>query len=292
MAASSSAAAAAGGSSSSATGDANKTPCGHQFHWPCINNRKYGLPGGASPSTAVGAKCSCRCGKDNSDGHSVCAECVVQRIRYGHPGDICPVCRASFAWARGGSSVGLSYVAHIAKWLGGHTSLTLIYRASHDGTTYDDLLRCVGDKTGLVFVVRKDRYVFGAFISAGIQLPDDPTSCHEDGCHVWHFSLAGHFPQPTKMDGTYQRVTVAGREGSAWGGVGASVVIGGLLWLSDNGRGSGRPTTDIRSCHQYIWSHNLPAGYTGQWGSETVYAVLGGSVCFHADELEVLHVGG
>ncbi|CEM02012.1 unnamed protein product [Vitrella brassicaformis CCMP3155] len=313
MAASSSAAAAAAGGSSSS---ANKAPCGHQFHWPCINNRKYGIPGGASPSTTVSAKCSGRCGKDNSgsvlrvDGHSVCAGCVVQRIRYGHPGDICPVCRAAFAWAHGprgvsfvaarpcwpiGSSVGLSYVAHIAKWLGGHTSLTLIHRSLRDGSAYDDMLRCVGDKRGLVFIIRKDQCVFGAFITAGIRLPDDPTDTkwYKYGCDVWWFSLAGHFEQPTKIDipGREQYVAVAGREGSVYG---AYVFIGGGLYLGD-GRGSDRPAADIRSCAQLTHSRDVPAGYVGASNSyQDSYgsAMLGGSYEFLAFEIEVLHVGG
>ncbi|CEL94339.1 unnamed protein product [Vitrella brassicaformis CCMP3155] len=278
-------------------------PCGHQFHWQCVNNRKYGLFGEASPSTAVAAKCSSRCGKDNSgsvlrvDGHSVCAE-----IRT--PGAICPVCRAAFAWAHGprgvsfvagrpcwpiGSSVGLSYVAHIAKWLGGHTSLTLIYRASRDGTTYGDLLRCVGDKTGLAFIIRKNQYVFGAFISAGLELPDGPTDINWYECDLWYFSLAGHIPKPTKIDvdRAVQYVIVAGREGSGWGG---KVYISGDLLLGD-GRGSGRPAADIRSCAQLTDRDFLTAGYVGERNSDG-HALLGGSVCFHADEIEVLHVGG
>mmetsp|Transcript_16459 Transcript_16459/g.46836 ORF Transcript_16459/g.46836 Transcript_16459/m.46836 type:complete len:154 (-) Transcript_16459:436-897(-) len=78
--------------------------------------------------------------------------------------------------------------------------LKLIYRASRDGPSYGDLLRCVGDTKDLVFVVSKGEYVFGAFVSGGLQLPDDPTGVNEYDCDGWQFSLAGHFTKgPTKL---------------------------------------------------------------------------------------------
>ncbi|CEM03381.1 unnamed protein product [Vitrella brassicaformis CCMP3155] len=313
MAASSSAAAAAGatGSSSSAKGDA-KQPCGHKFHGQCLLGMVRPRPFGFTAGPSAGLpKCSGRCGRGGSGsddsaaggqqggpqmltvhGHSVCLECAVQWQDYGRHNSvsqpICPVCRAGFAWARGGSSIGLSYVAHIAKWLQREKKLTLIYKALRDGAKYDDLLRCVGDKRRLVFVIRKDEYVLGAFISEGLQLPDDRTDSHYYGCDVWYFSLGGHFAQPTKIDipRMCQFVYLAGRDGSVGGG--ARVELGECLYLGD-GHGSRRPAADIRSCYQYAHRDDVPAGYVvarNRYG----HALLGGSECFHADEIEILTV--
>ncbi|CEL94332.1 unnamed protein product [Vitrella brassicaformis CCMP3155] len=166
------------------------------------------------------------------------------------------------------------------------TPLTSLYRTSVNGTTYDDLLDSVCD----VFVIRKDKYVFGAFINCGLELPDDPTSWHWYDCDLWYFSLAGHFARPTKIEiyGEMQRVLVAGREGSVWSANKYIVSIGGFLLLGDD-EDSDQPAADIRSCRQYNWRWHVPAGYTGARDSNG-WAVLGGSKYFHADEIEVLHV--
>jgi len=163
------------------------------------------------------------------------------------------------------------------------TELTSLYRTSVHGTTYDDLLDSVGDAEPLVFVIRKGQYVFGAFINCGLELPDDPTDWHKYDCDVWYFSLAGHFPKPTKIDideGDHF-VVVSGREGSLSGW--ANAEIGGRLYLGF------RPY--IRSCMQVTDSRYLPAGYTGE-RNEYGGAYLGGSYDFIADEIEVLHVVG
>ncbi|CEM13930.1 unnamed protein product [Vitrella brassicaformis CCMP3155] len=144
--------------------------------------------------------------------------------------------------------------------MGDHgVKLQSIYRASVHGTTYGDMLRCVGDKRGLVFVVPKGKFKYGAFISAGLELPDDPTDWNAYDCDLWHFSLAGSFPQPTKIDidREKQYVYVAGREG-------------GCLSL---GHGCDKPTADIRACGQHC-------------------RMTAGAVGYHAiaDDLEVLHV--
>ncbi|CEL94354.1 unnamed protein product [Vitrella brassicaformis CCMP3155] len=168
---------------------------------------------------------------------------------------------------------------------GTELNVTSLYRSSVNGTTYDDLLDSVGDAEPLVFVIRKDKYVFGAFINCGLKLPDDPTGRHWYDCDLWHFSLAGHFDTPTKLR-REQNVRVAGREGSAWG---ANVKIGGALYLGDD-ENSGRPAADIRSCYQYTHSDDVPEGYTGEYHGGG--AVLGGSDFFHADKMEVLQVDG
>ena len=159
-----------------------------------------------------------------------------------------------------------------------------------DGTTYDDLLDSVGDAKPLVFVIRKDKYVFGAFINCSLELPDDPTSVNDYECDLWCFSLAGHFDKPTKIDEDEdgQYVFVAGREGSLM--YGANMWIGGHLYLGDDEAGD-RPAADIRSCMQVTPSYYLPEGYTGERESFGD-AVLGGSASFLADEIEVLHVMG
>ncbi|CEM33992.1 unnamed protein product [Vitrella brassicaformis CCMP3155] len=171
--------------------------------------------------------------------------------------------------------------------------LASIYRSSRDGSRYEDLLRCVGDKTGLVIIIRKGKYVFGVYISAGLQEPDDPTDTRRCECDILYISLAGHFATPTKIDlrgGLRgcggQAVFVTGREGSAGG---TRVYVAGCLWMgceSDEG-----PAVGICRCEQYTNSWNVPAGYTGERNS-TGDALLAGEESFHADEREVLHVVG
>jgi len=174
------------------------------------------------------------------------------------------------------------------------TELTSLYRTSVHGTTYDDLLDSVGDAEPLVFVIRKDKYVFGVHINCGLELPDDPTDYNDYECDVRWFSLAGHFAKPTKIDARemYQGVDVMVAGHSA-GGV--SVMIGGYRrlggylkldelyrWVPEDGWVH---DGDIRNCAQYTTSSFMPAGYTGE---SSVGALLGGSYRFHADEIEVL----
>jgi len=171
------------------------------------------------------------------------------------------------------------------EWLGG--GLSVIYKSSRDGSTYGDLLRCVGDKSGLVFIIRKGTYLFGAFIIAGLQLPDDPTKSRRYVCDVWYFSLAGHFDKPTKIDIDRERhfVYVTGAEAEEL----VNMAIGTELELGFGGHGSQQPADDIRSCLQYIGSDDVPEGYTGAGDGEGD-AYLGGSYEFMADEIEVLWV--
>ncbi|CEM28907.1 unnamed protein product [Vitrella brassicaformis CCMP3155] len=186
-----------------------------------------------------------------------------------------------------GSMVSRLHEMCIAKWINaGSKSLRLIYQSSRDGPSYGDLLRCVGDTKGLVFVIHKPPYTFGAFISAGLQLPDDPTDENIYGCDGWEFSLAGHFSTPkiTTMEGS-RTMFVAGREGT---GNGAKLEIVGFgVWL---GLGcEGGAADDMRSCHHFILSDYLPEGYVGV-RDEHGLAVFGGSQFFMADEVEVLTV--
>jgi len=220
-------------------------------------------------------------------GHSFCAACVRGLIRhhpYGRRAAKCAICRAATAEVDvrpnhgmreamasllairmqtvslpEGTSLTRQEYYGLLGLLGDHSmKLQSIYRASRDGTTYDDLLRCVCDKTGLAFIIRKGEYVFGAFISAGLELPDDPTGSNRYDCDVWHFSLAGHFAQPTKIEISRLAQYVAGREGSLYG---ASVRIGGGLRLGDDG--SDWPAADIRSCFQSTDRNEVPEGYVG-----------------------------
>jgi len=170
--------------------------------------------------------------------------------------------------------------------------LKLIYRASRDGSSYGDLLRCVSDASGLVFVIRKGKYVFGAFISDHIQVPLDYKGGHFYSCDGWDFSLAGHFAKgPTKLEEGSRDVGVAGREGQVDNG--SKLNIG--WWLS---LGYGTPARlgceggaadDMRSCSQFIPHYDLPDGYEGV-RHERGRALFGGSEEFMADEVEVLTV--
>ncbi|CEM34082.1 unnamed protein product [Vitrella brassicaformis CCMP3155] len=163
-----------------------------------------------------------------------------------------------------GTSLSPSQYVALINMFYGDIKLESIYRSSRDGSTYGNLLDRVGDKLLLVFIIRKGRYVFGAFISGGLELPENPTDCNEYDCDVWWFSLAGHFWRPTKIDIPQQKQRV-------------------IRWRERRGLPA------VRSCLQAIDSSDVPAGYWGKW---TGYgdACLGGRDGFVADEVEVLAV--
>ncbi|CEL94319.1 unnamed protein product [Vitrella brassicaformis CCMP3155] len=174
--------------------------------------------------------------------------------------------------------------AALYRFIGATTgnTLKLIYRASRDGPLYGDFLRCAGDTKNLVFVIRKDKYVFSAFISDGIWPPDDPTGYNDYWCDVWYFSQAGHFTKgPTKMGEGWLPVQVAGRERTADG---AKVRLGGWLWLGYEGGAA----SDMRSCCHWIPSRVVPEDYVGV--RDHGNAVFGGSEAFMADEMDVFTV--
>ncbi|CEM33982.1 unnamed protein product [Vitrella brassicaformis CCMP3155] len=172
------------------------------------------------------------------------------------------------------------------------TKLTPLYWTAAHGTAWRKVLVRVGDAEPLVFIIRKDNYVFGAFISDRLLLSDDyPTDRREYESDVWLFSLAGHFPQPTKINlyGGGQIVRVAERRGAVYG---ARVWIGGRFSLAMGYGGDGRSAAaDIRSCRHYTTGSDVPEGYTGV-KNENGTAFLGGSMEFMADDIEVLHVIG
>ncbi|CEM34027.1 unnamed protein product [Vitrella brassicaformis CCMP3155] len=173
------------------------------------------------------------------------------------------------------------------QWLGRATELKVLYRSSHHGVTYGDLLDRVGAEKPLAVIIHKDQYHFGVYIKGGLQLPDDPSKSRTTECRVWYFSLTDHFGQPTKIDidPRLQFVEVAGREGSVNSGC---VSIGGRLQLGV--AHCGRPAGDLFSCCQLTPSCYVPAGYMGLTNSRGD-ALLGGSELFHADAIEVFHVG-
>jgi len=174
------------------------------------------------------------------------------------------------------------------------TELDTRYRTSVDGTSYWDLLGYASGLGPVVLVIRKDQYLFGAYISEGIQMPDGPTDSHRYDSDVLWFSLAGHFPKPTKMNITRQQIVdVAGRK---YGNTSAVIEAGvPLSYLVHHHlvhlRLGEFPETGITSCYQYTPSENVPAGYTGE-RDEGGNALLGGSKYSMADEIEVLHVAG
>ncbi|CEL99528.1 unnamed protein product [Vitrella brassicaformis CCMP3155] len=207
-----------------------------------------------------------------------------------------------------GSSLNPFQCAAIRRFLGPTRPYgpELLYKASRDGRCFGDLLRCVGDARGLVFVIRKSQYIFGACMDGSIKAPDDPTAVNEYQCDVWQFSLAGHFHIPTKMDTPRDdghRVEVAGGEGALYCDSflpsrlrygrprpQAKLTIDGRLWLGYRDEDSG-PIDDMRSCRHFR-SNDVPDGYLDVRDKTYGYAILGGSMEFMADELEVIHVGG
>jgi len=166
--------------------------------------------------------------------------------------------------------------------------LVSLYRSSIHGNSYGDLLFRVGNKKGLVFIIHKEQTIFGCSIGGGLQLPGGTFGGHRYASDVWHFSLAGHYTRPTKIEmpradqfvfttGTVKNVASA-----------ANVVIGVHLSLGDGGVGN-PPAGSICECRQYTCKHNLPDGYRGERDRDGD-AVLGGAIAFTATEIEVLHV--
>jgi len=170
--------------------------------------------------------------------------------------------------------------------------LESLYRASVHGSAYRDLLRLVGNKINLIVLIRKDRYVFGAYTSKGLQPPADATGSNLYRCNVWPYSMIGHFGKVTKIfiPRKHQLVYVDGQSGAA-GGV-AHIKIGDyvadhFLWLGYDGQGNGA-AADIRSCGQRSARQYVPDGFRGK-RDDKGRALFGGSELFVADELEILH---
>mmetsp|Transcript_34816 Transcript_34816/g.86366 ORF Transcript_34816/g.86366 Transcript_34816/m.86366 type:complete len:712 (+) Transcript_34816:295-2430(+) len=137
-------------------------------------------------------------------------------------------------------------------------SRKLLYRASRDGGRFGDLLRCVGGASGLAIVIRKDRFVFGAYINDGVRLPDGPTQSSRFGCYVQHFSLSGHFDNPTTIYEGCQSVRLAGRDAALILKIG---LAGGLFvgcGVHDNALDA-----DVRSCRHFVDGCDAPVGYKG-----------------------------
>ncbi|CEL99739.1 unnamed protein product [Vitrella brassicaformis CCMP3155] len=72
-------------------------------------------------------------------------------------------------------------------------SLRLCISASVHGSAYRDLLRLVGNMINLIVLIRKDRYVFGAYTSERLQPPAHTTTSNVYRTAVWFFSVIGHF---------------------------------------------------------------------------------------------------
>ncbi|CEM33066.1 unnamed protein product [Vitrella brassicaformis CCMP3155] len=179
------------------------------------------------------------------------------------------------------------------------TTVTMLYRASENenATTYTYLLDRVANEKDLAIVIRQDKYVFGVYISEGIQTPANPYESRKYQCEVFWFSLSGRYKEPTRIDIPW-RVTcdVAGRNGTVRVGrhrSAARMYVGGLF-LADVG--SSRPAADIRECSQKTRWDWLPEGYEGateDYVSERNGGLpLGGSEFFVADDIEVLQVSG
>ncbi|CEM31270.1 unnamed protein product [Vitrella brassicaformis CCMP3155] len=178
----------------------------------------------------------------------------------------------------------------ICRWIPTHRPLRLLSRVTRDGPSHADLLRCVGNAKPLVFVVKRDIYMFGVFASAAIRPPDNPAAVNEYGCAMWEFSLAGHFDTPTLMDDIdpeFGRLEVAGGQNAPM------LRVDGLTFGVDG--------QDVSSCNHScgrIVGYDMPDGYRGKADGDN-NALLAGSdqlesphgEFFTADDLEVLTVG-
>ncbi|CEL99332.1 unnamed protein product [Vitrella brassicaformis CCMP3155] len=192
-------------------------------------------------------------------------------------------------------------------WLGGPTrSLALLYKSVRDGYSFGDMLAKVESASGLAFVVRKDQYLHGCFVGDRLQLPTKaaaptkfadaaaqvaPPEYREYDCPVWLFSLSGHFDKPTKipLPPHVQGIRVASREGGVplwWGKAKISVTHDEYIHF---GWDDPKQSENLQSMLHFIPKDDTPPAYRGEV-DEDGDAVLGGTLHFMADSLEILHV--
>ncbi|CEM21968.1 unnamed protein product [Vitrella brassicaformis CCMP3155] len=163
--------------------------------------------------------------------------------------------------------------------LGNHSRLTSLYRASEHGGRFDDMLKRVGDKKRLAFVLRthnhqnKNNYVFGFYMSESINVPPYPANSTAYESEVWWFSLAGHFRVPVKIvDWRPPYVRLQGEPVENVGFVWSiyldhkpepDATLEGYLVLNQQWAPDTRPKDDIRNGRINLVPEYLPPGYFG-----------------------------
>jgi len=168
-------------------------------------------------------------------------------------------------------------------WLGGDKkALRRLYKASADGWSYGNFLRCVGNVTGFGILIHKGEYIFGCHINDRIRQPKDSSSWEWYQCPVSWFSLAGHYDQPTRLrDFEKHNIFVAGKYGSVDGKARLLLKQCGAFIDFKLGRDN-----YLDKCYLWLPSSALLAGYRGKM-SPYMTALLAGDTEFDCGELQV-----
>ncbi|CEM17338.1 unnamed protein product [Vitrella brassicaformis CCMP3155] len=202
-----------------------------------------------------------------------------------------------YRWGAGGGLIITSedQLASVVEFTGrtGKTP-SLLYKSSRDGFGYGSLLDCVGDASGLLFLVQhSDTHRFAAFVAGPLAQPADPTQEKATSCPVTYYSISGAYDAPTKLNMPVERrrgVIVAGRQGAVTskdgepvGKLAIDVRDTAVLWL---GYADPGPAADLSSCAMCVSKDHLQVGYQGRvvaGGKGT----LAGDFFFTASEIEV-----
>ncbi|CEM24729.1 unnamed protein product [Vitrella brassicaformis CCMP3155] len=206
----------------------------------------------------------------------------------GSPGDLLYVCEM----------YGLMEQVYLSMIGKSHSHIKCVFKSSRDGWQYGALIArvAVAGVYGLLFVIEDEHHhTLACHIDGPFKPPADPTSELRTGCPVTFYSISGAFLEGiTKINipHDWQCVRVSGTEGAVKTGsipCGKAAIGGGRLWL---GQKDGRPTSDLRHCHQWLRRDDLPDGGETYMGSydEAGRATLASSQAFTATRLEVYQV--
>ncbi|CEM17170.1 unnamed protein product [Vitrella brassicaformis CCMP3155] len=108
-----------------------------------------------------------------------------------------------YRWGAGGGLIITSedQLASVVEFTGrtGKTP-SLLYKSSRDGFGHGSLLDCVGDASGVLFLVQhNDTHRFGAFVPGPLEQPADPTQHKFTRCPMTYYSISGAYDAPTKL---------------------------------------------------------------------------------------------
>jgi len=146
----------------------------------------------------------------------------------------------------------------------------LVFKSAAYGFTYTKLPDKVGDKEGLLFVLRHKKYIFGVHMDGKLALPPGPRSTNYFDCPIFFFSVSGCFDEPKKITiaENLQQVEVAGRAGwienDEHEHTGKLAFGNGRLWLGYRfPAADAHAVPDLSQCHHWIDKTEIPAGYKG-----------------------------
>ncbi|CEM22863.1 unnamed protein product [Vitrella brassicaformis CCMP3155] len=192
-----------------------------------------------------------------------------------------------------GSSLRRKQLDQLEEWLGPDKTLRPVFRGTKEEWDEDAFFDIMENSTGpVVLLVRRNEYIFGCYIEAGIRAPEDGNDVHKYDTDVWFFSLAGHFDDPAArkipIPKWRQQVVVARRGDESLG----SALKVGHDYLCIGTRETWNEPDWIRSCQQAFPEKEFLCD-DDEYQGETDYdddVLLGGATVFEADEIEVLQV--